>query len=210
MMPATFVALALGEVPEPDVDAVARQLKEVFQRPEFTPPPEPFWLHWLVQALTGFLGWLSGLYETSPPLFWVLLVGCVVVLVLLLTHIIWTLRRVWYASGRPADAAAAARREALSQRLCREAERWAAAGDFTEAIRCLFLALVHRFDESGRVDFQAACTNREYLALFAERPPLQAGLRVFVDVLDDHWYGQRPSAQSQYAQCRRLYDEFVS
>ena len=49
-------------------------------------------------------------------------------------------------------------------------------------------------------------TNREYLALFAERPRVNADLKVFVDTLDDHWYGQRPTDQAQYVQCLALYE----
>ena len=44
-----------------------------------------------------------------------------------------------------------------------EAARRAEAGDYTEAVRFLFLSLVYRFDERGRVSLHKDCTNREYL-----------------------------------------------
>src|SRR5439155_22300924 len=102
---------------------------------------------------------------------------------------------------------AEAKRGRLSLAYHEEARRRARQREFTEAIRFLFLSLVYRFDESGRIGFQRAATNREYLALFAERPRVQAELKVFVDTLDDHWYGQQPTNERQYESCLALYEQ---
>ena len=64
---------------------------------------------------------------------------------------------------------------------------------------------MYRFDELGRVNFERAYTNREYLGLFADRPAAYGQLKVFVDTLDEHWYGQQPSGQPQYEECLALY-----
>jgi hypothetical protein len=56
------------------------------------------------------------------------------------------------------------------------------------------------------VSFQKSYTNREYLTLFADRPPVYDQLKVFVDMLDDHWYGQRPTDRGQYERCIALYE----
>jgi hypothetical protein len=210
MIRAHLGPFAIGQVPQPGAKTVDDTLNEIFTRPEFAPPEPAAWERWIKELLTSFAAWLAGLHGRSPALFWVLLVGCVVLLLLLLTHIIWTLHRVWYASARPLRESAAKERRRLSQRFRAEADLHAAAGDYTEAIRCLFLALVYRFDESGRIDFRSAYTNREYLALCAGRPDVQAGLREFVDTLDENWYGQHPSAPGQFERSRALYDELTT
>src|SRR5207237_2702926 len=92
----------------------------------------------------------------------------------------------------------------LSADYADEARRRAEAGDYTEAIRCLFLSLIYRLDESGRVAFHKAYTNHEYLDLVADQAEVRAGLSVFVEALDEHWYGQRPASPEQYRQCLAL------
>src|SRR5438876_755292 len=68
------------------------------------------------------------------------------------------------------------------------------------------LARPYRLDEEGRVLFQRGCTNREYLALFTDRPEVGRDLRVFVDTLDANWYGQRATDERRYAECLALYE----
>jgi hypothetical protein len=194
----------LSRVPHPGDEAVRRRLQEVYERPEFRPQGDTDWLRKLLEA---FFAWLGGLHGTAPLLFWALLVGCLVLLAVILAHLAWTVRRAFAVAGRSRarDAGAAARRR-LSLACREEAARRAAAHDYVEAIRLLFLALVYRFDEEGRVSFERAYTNREYLHLFADRPTTHDGLKVFVDTLDDQWYGQRPGEQGQYERCLSLYD----
>jgi hypothetical protein len=87
-----------------------------------------------------------------------------------------------------------------------ESDRRAKAGDYSEAIRFLFLALVYRFDERGRVSFDQSYTNREYLELLGDRPTVREALQVLVDNLDDHWYGQWPCRKEEYDTCRAAFD----
>ena len=199
---------AAGDPPHPDDDAVRRHLQDVLSRPEFHKGTN---LNWLAEALRGLFEWLGSLSTASPALFWLLLVGCVLLLLLIVLHIGWTVRRMLAvdAAGARGRAEAAARRARLSQTYRQEAGERAARGDFTEAVRFLFLSLVYRFDEEGRVLFQHACTNREYLALFADRPQVGQDLRVFVDVLDANWYGQRPTDARHYEECLALYDRLL-
>lgn len=200
----------LAAAPQPAEDVIRDKLHEVLSRPEFSSPTRPAWLEWLIQRLLEFLSCLSSLRTTSPGLFWLLLTGTLLMLAVLLGNIFWTVRRAVYRRGRLGrEETAEERRGRLSQSYEAEARRRAAAADFTEAIRYLFLALVYRFDEKGRVSFQQACTNREYLDLFADRPSIHGRLRVFVDTLDDYWYGQQPTDSWQYEDCLVLYQELV-
>jgi hypothetical protein len=198
-------SLGSAAVPHPDDDAVRGALQKVLDRPEFSGRATPAET-WLQRALRAILVWLGGLRLGAPLLFWLLVCGCGVGLTLLVSFLARRLRGR-AAGEEDARAAADARRQRLSQRYRDEAGLRAERGEFTEAIRCLFLSLVYRFDESGRVLFPRAYTNREYLTLFADRPGVAGGLQVLVDTLDVHWYGEQPSGREQYEECRGLYDE---
>ncbi|HLJ95994.1 MAG TPA: DUF4129 domain-containing protein [Gemmataceae bacterium] len=196
-------ALAAGLQPtEPEI---RRRLKEVLARPEFS-QHEKTLSEMLAEQLARLFAWLGALRNANPILFWLLLVGCLLLLLLLGIHIGWSIRRM-LAGGTSLQEAAVAQEKRRRQSLAywEEAQRRAAERDFTEAIRFLFLSLVYAYDENGRVGFQNAYTNREYLSLFADRPEVRSELAVFVDTLDDHWYGQRPTDEARYQECLALY-----
>jgi len=198
------VALLHGEGEGPPSERIRKVLDDVFARREFdTTPP---WID-LAKILARFFAWLGSLSGGAPVLFWVLVIGCVVVLTLLLIHISWAVLSVIAAARRARrEMAGQQRRRHLSGSYATAADQAARAGDFTEAVRCLFLCLVYHFDESGRISFLPAGTNREYLGRFADRPAVHGDLAVFVDTLDDNWYGQRPTPPEQYRQCRDRFD----
>jgi hypothetical protein len=196
--------LGVAAPPEPSEGSIRQKLTEILAREEFSPNGRQKWMEGL---LRDFFGWLAGLHETNVVLFWLLLGGCLALLLVLVGHVGWTVSRAFSAGAKgPGTGSTEEERGRLSLSYWEEARRRAGQHEFTEAVRFLFLSLVYRFDESGRVGFQQAATNREYLALFAERPRVQAELKVFVDTLDDHWYGQHPTEERQYESCLALYE----
>ncbi len=195
-----WVTAVGAAVPHPADEQIEQTVHEILARQEFT-ATEP----WLTRILRAFFEWLGGLPSGPPLVFYTVLTVCIVLLILLLVHIGWTVRRMVFVSSRSVEEQAAARKQRLSAAYFEEAGRAAARQDFTEAVRCLFLSLVYRFDESGTVDFPHANTNREYLQLFTQREPLQHNLRIFVDALDDNWYGQQPMPRAEYDRCLALY-----
>jgi hypothetical protein len=210
---AALAALAgpAGAQPSPPADAVRGKKEEVFSRPEFR-PTEPGAGSWLWRQVRDFFLWLGGLYDGSPLLFWLILISCAVALVGLIVLMAYQIGSAFGAGARGVRAAQdrAAERIRLSTAHREEAERRAAAGDYTEAVRFLFLSLVYRLDERGRVSFHKDYTNREYLELVGDRLHIRDALRVLVDTLDDHWYGQRPCDRAQYDACRAVYDRLVT
>jgi hypothetical protein len=207
LVPAARLTLPDQAVPRRGEGDIRRQLVEVLARPEFNPKKD-FTL-WLVEKVRAVLEWLGGLRQNNPALYWIVLGTCLVLLTLLLLHLVWSLARVFGFDKRNVKIEPREERHRLSQTYADEAGRRAATGDFTEAVRCLFLALVYRFDEAGKVAFRKAYTNREYLALFADRRPVYEGLGVFVDTLDEHWYAERPTDAERYARCRALYERMA-
>jgi hypothetical protein len=192
----------------PTDDAVRQKTKEVLSRPEFGSGDKT--QQWLLERITELLEWMGSLRQSHPVLRWLIIAACVLILGLLIAHVTWLVSRTFALGRRLREGGPEqAQRARLSASYHDEALRKAAAGEFTEAIRFLFLSLVYRFDESGRVSFQKAYTNREYLSLFADRPDLQSELQVFVDTLDENWYGQHPTERERYENCLRLYETVV-
>jgi hypothetical protein len=194
-----------------DPEQIRRTTQEVFSRPEFD--PNAGMPNWIVRALTEFFQWLGTLYSVNPVLFWIILVGCLLFLLLLVIYAFASLGwgfDIGGAASRRRAAAAAAERRRRSGEFRSAATAAAGRGDFTEAVRCLFLSLVYWFDEQGRVGFQKARTNREYLGLLDTDPPIRRELAVFVDTLDDHWYGQRPAGRDRFEDCRARYDRLLA
>jgi hypothetical protein len=180
----------------------------VLARPEFGEQQraKPGWLATIFRDFVEWMGWwLGALREAAPVLYWLLLVGCLALLLLLVLGVVSRIRGVFHA-GDPTSGAAASPRVRLSGQFAEEAARRAEEGDFTEAIRCLFLSLVYRLDETGRVSFQKAYTNHEYLELVAGNGGARDGLRVFVDALDECWYGRQPAERDQYRRCRDVFE----
>jgi hypothetical protein len=206
------VSLAwIAESPAVPPREIHDKVADIFSRPEFEPSRRPFSIwEFLLRHLDEFFKMLAGLSSAAPVLYWVLVVGLSLILILLLTHIAYTIYRVvTFSSPDSIDARRAARLHRSSEYAALARSR-ADAGDYTEAIRHLFLALVFRFDERGRVVLRPAVTNREYLHQLGDQANVQRELAFFVDTLDDHWYGQRPAHAAQYEQCQSLYQRLVA
>ncbi len=205
--PPLAAALAVG-APHPPGDAVRQKIGEILARREYQSrrPGSSWFFDWLTDQLSGFFNWLSNLYFTSPVLFFLLLSACAALLALVAAVTARGLRRALYLDPRHGEERHGEQRRRMSDACRQEASGRAARGEYTEAIRFLFLSLVYRYDESGRVGFRQEYTNREYLGLFADRPEAHDRLRVFVDALDDHWYGERPADAAQYERCLALYE----
>jgi hypothetical protein len=184
-------------------EQVQHALDAVFKRPEFDERPSFFRLG---ELLARFFAWLASLHGTAPVLYWVLLLGCVILLGLLLSHLGWVVYSALFYRRGGSSAAERQWRRHLSRDYAEAASQAARAGDYTEAVRCLFLSLVYHFDESGRVTYLPSGTNREYLAGFADRPAVYRDLALFVDILDDNWYGQQTTSPQQYQRCRSVFD----
>jgi hypothetical protein len=203
----TGLVLGAVDVAHPADDEIRKHLEEILTRPEFGAKVDDFWRRFW-QTIAESLRNLSGLQDTAPIVYWFLIAACLGLLALLVIHIVWSVRRILFVgAGGTESESSAETRGRLSIGYRDEAHRQAAAGEYTEAIRFLFLSLVYRFDESGRVLFPRAYTNREYLSLFEGRVPMRSQLQVFVDALDEYWYGERTVAQEEYERCRLLYEQ---
>jgi len=187
---------------EPTAAAVRKEVDRVYALPEFNPQGDEY-SNFILKWLRDLFEWLGRLAGTSPLIYWSLLISLILILALLIGHIVYVVMSAIRIGRAEARAAAAGRveRQRLSAHHREEADRNAAAREYTQAVRSLFLSLVYAFDEAGRLPFVPSLTNHEYLNFFADRPAVRASLGVFVDLLDDNWYGQHPTSRQQYEEC---------
>jgi hypothetical protein len=88
----------------------------------------------------------------------------------------------------------------------RRADESAAAGNYREALRFLFLSTVLQLQAAGLLELRPGMTNREYLRSLTSGgpvpPELQAPLQTIVDRFDAVWYGHLPIDADGYAQAK--------
>ena len=99
----------------------------------------------------------------------------------------------------------ASRVESLRARA-RDAE---AAGDWVEALRLDFFALVIGLGERGDLDYRDAWTNRELLERGMPSRKVELSLRPVVKRLDAHSFGHLPSGRDEVVEFREFCDRLL-
>ncbi len=178
------------------VRALARQILERAEYAWWHARPWP-WLRRLYE-------WLRALPETAPILYWSLLGGLALLTLLLLAHVVWTLRA---ALAAPAPRAPG-RDRPDEPRFAEEAEQLARAGRFLEAARRLQLAAIdlllrRRVLELGRSDPNRTLRARLHAAHLPE--PERRDLLAAIDRLERTWFRERSEDADLYACWRALH-----
>jgi hypothetical protein len=155
------------------------------------------WVQRLLQWVIDKIASLLDRAVSASPLGWfgiLLIVGLVVVVIVLVSRRTGRLER-----GR----AAVALFDDSSRRaadLRADAERFAAAGAWAEAVRARLRAVVRDLEERGLVDVRPGRTADEIAADAGQAlPSVSADLRTGTRLFDDVWYGGRTADASTYA-----------
>ena len=206
-MPAALIAVAARVPLDVPVrlgrDEAQRLARVELAKPIYTGSGEPWTqrlLRWLVDRITSLLDAVGG----SSPLGWFGLLGIAALVVI----VVVVVRRRTGRLSRERSAASlfgGADRSAAGFRA--EAERYASAGAWGEAVRARLRAVVRDLEERGLVDARPGRTADEIArdagrALPAVAGQLHAGARLF----DDVWYGGRPADPAAYARLVALDD----
>ena len=147
---------------------------------------------------------LQDLSVSQPFLFWCLMGVLVLVLALLLWHIGYSFSLL-FRGHRRGDAG---RRQTTSQQTLRfeslwdDAHRLAQAGNYTEGIRHLLLALLARSDDQ-RLTLPPGWTNLE-IARSLSAQDVGKPLTDFVTTFDRLWYGREDAEEADFRRCQDL------
>ena len=117
----------------------------------------------------------------------------------------WRIRLVPESDGIAAGAASA--RD--WQLWLNDARRAAAAGQWREAIHCVYWAAISRLESKRLWPADRARTPREYLALVAQEDPRRAGLATLTGSFERSWYGGRAAGESEYRKAEEMAMELI-
>jgi hypothetical protein len=90
------------------------------------------------------------------------------------------------------------------------ADELAAKGDFREAIRHLYLALLSRLHRDGVIDYDPTLSNWEYLFAFKGASALKAGFKELTRRFDFAWYGNEGVDSSAWSIFRRTAEPLLA
>jgi hypothetical protein len=188
--------------PSRDPGEIHRAVDEVLARPEYRPAARS-WLDqiwsWVLEKLAALLSGLST--TTAGSIIGVLVFVAILVLLALLAA------RFARTMSRSPEVAAAVvagpRRGAAEWRA--EAEAHEAAGEWRQAVRCRYRALIADLARLGVVDEVPGRTSGEYLGEVGRNLPSAAEpFGGATQVFERAWYGRRPTGAGDAASFRQL------
>jgi hypothetical protein len=195
-----------------------QELQQILESPEYqvylVDSPKPFWREWLSTVLENLSGFWGGVFPERSGLadgfsyfsmfvlgFLVLLfiIGLVVVFRRVSGRVLWDEKTKVARTGTPLN----------SGEYLMEAERWAGAQNYEQAIRALFAGLLVYLQEKGLIETKTWKTNGEYLR------ELQSGHKDAADVFsclagnyEETVYGGLPLELESYRLCRTQVEGF--
>ncbi len=165
---------------------------------------EPDWVIAFQRWIEGVLQWLRDLGDASPVLLFLLLGGLLVVLVVMIAHIVWSLRVAM--RGAPATPKLDSPR--APRDFTAEAERLASVGDTLGACRALQLACLDLLLRRGTLELarhHGNATLRARLRRSSLPPALRDELIAAIDALERGWFRDRETSADLYADWQRIH-----
>jgi len=193
-------------LPPPDV--VRRAAAEVISRPHYRLGEGGDEAVSTIERLYDFFARLlrplsdafAALFEASPFLALLLLVGLLVLLVVLVAHIAYSIKAALREPKPTPLGALEDPADLIPETWERRSREAAECGDFMSAVRFLFRACLVRLTRARKEPFRRAATNREYLRHF-EGTDARDHLATFVELIDIKWYAGGDSTEMDYEQC---------
>lgn len=198
-------------VPEPTTDEADRRADEILADARFQEPPKSLLdrvLEWIVEQLDKIQvpGFGAGAGGGSQIVVWIFVAVLILLAIFLISRTRLT-RRV----GRDDpdflvdDEVARTEHEWLA-----EAERFEAAGQWKQALRCRFRALVATLIERGVVrDIPGRTTGEYRLEVGRNAPGVAPSFAGAAELFDRAWYGDEPTGADENVRFRALADEVV-
>ena len=156
----------------------------------------------LLDYFWDLLDGLSGLQDSAPVLFWLVMAGLMLVLLAIFAHAGWVVyRAVGPGSARRELGAAAARRRRAGDpdRVLGAALARAETGDYRGAVPLLYLSLLYELDLRGLLRLDPAATNREAASQLRLPEPRRLSRRL-AGLADRALYSRRPCTEEHYQQ----------
>jgi Domain of unknown function (DUF4129) len=156
-------------------------------------------------TLPEFPAWLG------PLLFWLLIIGAVVLLSILILSIIDHFLAERASQGKPQwrKAPTTVPEPTLSEWL-KTAQRFAQAGNWPEACRALYMAALQKLHDRKWIAHQPSRTDREYITQLltpVTNIPQPRPYQLLITTHERAHFGQDPLSEEVYQRCRTAYQE---
>ncbi len=176
----------------PSQDSVRAVLDEVFRGEQYQWDVRPSFWAWILEMWLDVMDWFVRLETTHPGAYYALVVGLVVLLIVIITHLVYLTVIAFRRrdeDGRERAVRAPDVRDAAW--YLREAKRLEGAGHYSDSLACRFAALVCWLDRKKVIRAHPSKTPAEYVQEARLGP---GGKEVFVGTvrwLYDHLFGGR-------------------
>jgi hypothetical protein len=184
-------------------------------------------VNWFQKAIDGFANWISSLFDhrsdqptrqTEAPSIlgpWVIVFMWGLLAIVATTFLVIAARMFRWRISLKRKARTLLEEDEPERTLDEWLERadlLESQGHYREAVRCLYLACLLKFDEAGVARFDRGQTNWEHLYRIESSPLRPAGLdfREPTRAFDSIWYGMRVNGEIDVARFRNWYLEVSS
>lgn len=205
---ASGTASAAAAFSRPDPETIRSVTREILADPRFA--PRKTWAQWLAEKLGNWDGPDLGLPEgIAEVVVWILLIWCVLTLLAILGHFIWTIAvLIGLPGGRrsvPPARTMQAQRLTPDQTLARM-QALAQAGQFREALGLMMAALLEALGSAGILKLHESKTNGEYVREYPDGRPGREDFRQFIRSGDAAVYGGSPCGAATYHELHGLFE----
>jgi hypothetical protein len=190
---------ALSSTDDAAVRALARQ---ILDRPEYASWRSKTSPEWIIR-------WLLNLLNENPVLFWLIVGTMLLMLVLIVGHVAWTIRRGLIT--RPADGPGGGPDAARS--FVDDATALAARGRYLDAARAVQLGTIELLVRAGRIRLGRGDANRVLRRRLGEAR-IDDGLRddlvASIASLERRWFRDREEDEELYRRWRGVYGRLAA
>ena len=169
---------------------------------------EQDWLRAILEWLARYLGWMDELWDASPLLYWLIVAGLIALILLLLAHVVWSIR---VALAQP-EAPTSKSQAPASPRFAEQAEALAHEGRFIEAAHRLLLASIQLLVQRGAIELERHDANRTLRRRVA-KSSLPAEQRAeflrLLEELERRWFRDRVPDPDLYRAWEALHARLV-
>ncbi|MHC4744253.1 MAG: hypothetical protein ACYS8Z_20245, partial [Planctomycetota bacterium] len=201
------------EFQRPDKDTIVSETRHILADPRFA-PKRTFW-QWLSAKLAG---WdpprIAGAGGIVRVLVWILSIWCVLTILAILAHLVWTLYvlagPVRRGGGSHYGAVTALAIETMSiDQLLAKAKELAEKGAFAEALGFLMVSILRRLGDAGLVKFHMSKTNGDYVREYPPENPTKTEFQEFVMAFEKTVYGGVTCNRKYFDNMHVLSEEIV-
>jgi len=197
----------------PEATAIRAEARSILSDPRYAPRRSI--TQWLLEKLSDWkppdMQWLG---ELSPIVLWVVVIWCVLALLAILAHTIWTFATMFRGARRSSDLdvslAGGRGRGALSYRelhglMVSLAER----GAFREAIGVMMVALVRWLENAGVLRFHHSKTNGDYVREYPSHLRSREDFSQFVAAFDSLIYSGASCGREVFRRMNAMFERTI-